>query len=219
MCKAPTRQIWYPLTINAVSMMTKAPARSVWYPMSENVIRPMNREGGKFGPDVRRAYLKGKLIPKAHNGWDLLAKPGTAVMAASAGEVTQVLNGIGGYGTLIQLKFYYEGTPYWALYAHLEAVSVKRGDTVSIGQELGKTGATGNASKTPPHLHFEIATSPSLRRGRKNQIDPAELYGPEMNDWPGGSIKAIENYDTEKAPDYLIDSYEFDAAEEKSRTA
>jgi hypothetical protein len=40
------------------------------------------------------------------------------------------------------------------LYAHLSAASVKAGDTVTKGQQIGNVGDLGNT--TGPHLHFEI---------------------------------------------------------------
>jgi murein DD-endopeptidase MepM/ murein hydrolase activator NlpD len=39
-------------------------------------------------------------------------------------------------------------------YAHLSRISVKQGQEVDIGQQIGRMGATGNASG--PHLHFEV---------------------------------------------------------------
>ena len=43
------------------------------------------------------------------------------------------------------------------LYAHCKTIYVKEGDSIAQGQEIGKTGATGNV--TGPHLHFEIRKS------------------------------------------------------------
>jgi murein DD-endopeptidase MepM/ murein hydrolase activator NlpD len=41
-----------------------------------------------------------------------------------------------------------------SLYAHLSSFSVKEGDTVEKGQELGRTGTTGLA--VGDHLHYEV---------------------------------------------------------------
>ena len=40
------------------------------------------------------------------------------------------------------------------LYAHMSSRSVKKGDVVKKGQQLGLVGSTGYS--TGPHLHFEI---------------------------------------------------------------
>jgi murein DD-endopeptidase MepM/ murein hydrolase activator NlpD len=45
-------------------------------------------------------------------------------------------------------------------------ISVSAGQSVSVGQQLGLSGATGNV--TGPHLHFEIRTTPNYG----SDIDP-----------------------------------------------
>src|SRR5262249_12995442 len=53
------------------------------------------------------------------------------------------------------------GKGLYAFYAHLKkgTLRVKKGDRVRLGQEMARTGNTGNTSG--PHLHFHIMTSPS----------------------------------------------------------
>jgi murein DD-endopeptidase MepM/ murein hydrolase activator NlpD len=53
-----------------------------------------------------------------------------------------------------------------SLYAHMSAFSVKLGDTVKQGQEIGKIGNTGYT--TGPHLHFA-----TFRNGKV--VNPFEL--------------------------------------------
>jgi len=53
-----------------------------------------------------------------------------------------------------------------AVYAHCSKIYIKEGQNVSIGQEIGEVGSTGNS--TGPHLHFEI-------RVEDRYIDPAKL--------------------------------------------
>lgn len=56
-----------------------------------------------------------------------------------------------GYGKLIVIE--HEGGIF-SLYAHLEDMSVKAGDDVKQGDEIGIMGSTGNSTGT--HLHFEM---------------------------------------------------------------
>jgi murein DD-endopeptidase MepM/ murein hydrolase activator NlpD len=53
-------------------------------------------------------------------------------------------------------------------YAHLSRITVRAGDVVRQGQQLGTVGSTGNA--TGPHLHFEVRIGGVAR-------DPAALLG------------------------------------------
>ena len=55
------------------------------------------------------------------------------------------------------------------VYAHLSAVSVSFGETVREGQELGRSGNSGNS--TGAHLHFEV-------RRFGTPVDPETLLFP-----------------------------------------
>jgi murein DD-endopeptidase MepM/ murein hydrolase activator NlpD len=86
-----------------------------------------------------------------HAGVDLLASAGTAVLAAAPGRVTWAHRKAGGWGLLVIIR---HQAGVRTLYAHLESVAVHVGDWVAGGTELGRVGATGDA--TGPHLHFEV---------------------------------------------------------------
>jgi murein DD-endopeptidase MepM/ murein hydrolase activator NlpD len=58
---------------------------------------------------------------------------------------------MGGYGNAVVVK---HANGHTTVYAHLSQISVRRGQSVSQGQTIGKVGATGWA--TGPHLHFEF---------------------------------------------------------------
>jgi murein DD-endopeptidase MepM/ murein hydrolase activator NlpD len=51
-------------------------------------------------------------------------------------------------------------------YGHLSSIHVLVGQKVTPGQQIGVSGATGNA--TGPHLHFEARTTPEYG----SDIDP-----------------------------------------------
>lgn len=93
-----------------------------------------------------------------HNGVDLASIIGTPVVAAASGRVIVARSGgyNGGYGSMIIIS---HDKGIQTVYAHLNAVYVSQGQTVSQGQAIGELGNTGKS--TGPHLHFEV-------RGAKN---------------------------------------------------
>ncbi|WP_181806058.1 M23 family metallopeptidase [Streptomyces shenzhenensis] len=97
-----------------------------------------------------------------HTGVDFVVPTGTPVKAVGAGTV--VTAGWGGaYGNQVVIRL---ADGYYAQYGHLSAVSVSVGQTVTEGQRIGLSGATGNV--TGPHLHFEIRTTPDYG----SDVDP-----------------------------------------------
>ncbi|AWE51666.1 MULTISPECIES: M23 family metallopeptidase [Streptomyces] len=90
-----------------------------------------------------------------HSGQDFAVPTGTQVVAAHGGTVVKAGgNGAGdgpAYGNAIVIK---HGNGTYSQYAHLSRVEVKIGQVVKTGQEIAKSGNTGNSSG--PHLHFEI---------------------------------------------------------------
>ncbi|MDJ1138033.1 M23 family metallopeptidase [Streptomyces iconiensis] len=93
-----------------------------------------------------------------HSGQDLAVKIGTPVKAVHKGTVVKAGgNGAGdgpAYGNAVVIQ---HDNGKFSQYAHLSEVDVKPGQTVKTGQEIAKSGNTGNSSG--PHLHFEIRNS------------------------------------------------------------
>jgi len=85
-----------------------------------------------------------------HTGVDLIAPPGTPVMAAAGGVVAQV-GYIAEYGNIVDVD---HDNGLTSRYAHLSKSLVKVGDIVMKGQKIALVGATGRV--TGPHLHFEV---------------------------------------------------------------
>jgi murein DD-endopeptidase MepM/ murein hydrolase activator NlpD len=118
-----------------------------------------------FG-DKRIYYYGGKEISKSiHLGVDLASTRNAPVEASNSGIV--VFTGyLGIYGNSIIID---HGLGLFSLYAHLGAIDIKEGDTVSKGQRIGRTDTSGLAGGD--HLHFSIIVS-----GRF--VDPKEWWDP-----------------------------------------
>ena len=85
-----------------------------------------------------------------HTGVDIIANPGTAVVAAAGGVVSAV-EFMAEYGNVVEID---HDNGLTTRYAHLSKSLVKVGDVVMKGQKIALTGATGRV--TGPHLHFEV---------------------------------------------------------------
>jgi len=109
---------------------------------------------------------------KFHAGHDIYAASGTSVQSSMAGTV-EAEGTSTSYGNYVTIKTTNERTvtvngaettvtdTFYTFYAHLESTSVEAGDSVTLGQEIGTTGTSGNASNLDgdnEHLHFEIGT-------------------------------------------------------------
>lgn len=85
-----------------------------------------------------------------HQGTDLMAARGTAVVAPVNGRLALATNDLG--GKAVQLRSV-DGTIYY--FAHLESISAEAGP-VTAGSVLGTVGSSGAAEGGPAHLHLEI---------------------------------------------------------------
>jgi len=100
-------------------------------------------------------------VTRFHHAIDLIGNTGDPIKAAMRGTVLNMDHNPN-LGNFIILGH----GEYQSLYAHLSAYSVKLGDTVEQGQEIGKVGNTGYT--TNPHLHFEV-----FRGGKR--INPMDV--------------------------------------------
>lgn len=106
--------------------------------------------------------VKGRRI--FHKGVDLAAPYGEPVYSAGNGRVISA-GYSPGYGWFVRIR--HKGG-YSTLYAHMSRILVRKGETVRIGQRIGKVGSTGTS--TGNHLHFELQ-----KNGRP--LDPVEWFG------------------------------------------
>jgi murein DD-endopeptidase MepM/ murein hydrolase activator NlpD len=99
---------------------------------------------------------------RAHLGVDYAAPTGTPVISVADGVVVE--SGFsGGFGNMVVVQ---HNARQSTVYAHLSKISVRKGQTIKQGDNLGAVGATGWA--TGPHLHFEFRIN-----GR--HVDPLTL--------------------------------------------
>ncbi|MBN0046510.1 M23 family metallopeptidase [Streptomyces actuosus] len=89
----------------------------------------------------------------SHTGIDFHAASGTTVHAVGYGTVVEAGWG-GAYGNQVVIRMH-DGS--YTQYGHLSSLSVSVGQQVVTGQQIGRSGATGNV--TGPHLHFEARTT------------------------------------------------------------
>ena len=85
-----------------------------------------------------------------HEGLDFAAPPGTPIVAATGGVVTEARR-LPGYGNTVEID---HGDGVTTRYAHAQSLLVRRGDLVARGQPVATVGTSGRS--TGPHLHFEV---------------------------------------------------------------
>ncbi len=104
-----------------------------------------------------------------HAGIDIGGGLGARVSAADGGVVI-FAGRASGYGTLVVISHgMVNGRDLSTAYAHMGSLSVREGQRVSRGQQVGVIGSEGNS--TGPHLHFEV-------RVNGDPVDPLKYVSP-----------------------------------------
>ena len=102
-----------------------------------------------------------------HDGVDIAAPEGTAILAAADGVVVtanRTDSWGGSYGYYVKIR---HDETYETLYAHCSEVLVKAGQEVEQGDVVALVGSTGNS--TGDHLHFEV-------REGGSKVDPMGFF-------------------------------------------
>lgn len=129
---------------------------------------------GTFPIRGRHTYGDGLGAGRGHQGQDLMAKCGKPIVAAMSGRVRLVDYQGSGAGNFVVIK---GKDRYDYVYMHmLEKASVREGQRVTAGEQIGVVGSTGRSSAC--HLHFEMWTAPGWYRGGR-VADPT----PYLKDW------------------------------------
>jgi murein DD-endopeptidase MepM/ murein hydrolase activator NlpD len=124
------------------------PSAAVQWP-----VPPSSRVSGGYGP--RFAPCAG--CSTFHKGSDLVPGLGTPIHSVADGIVTDAsATDQSGFGVYAIVEHVIDGRTVSSVYAHMlpGSLLVDVGESVSVGQQLGKLGNTGQS--TGPHLHFEI---------------------------------------------------------------
>ncbi|MBY0243978.1 MAG: M23 family metallopeptidase [Sphingobacteriaceae bacterium] len=107
----------------------------------------MGRISSRFG--YRENPFTGQSV-ETHKGLDIKAKHGSLVKSTAVGRVAYT-GYRGGFGNLIIIN---HGNGFETYFGHLSKILVKQGQSIKIGQNIGRVGSTGRS--TGPHLHYEI---------------------------------------------------------------
>jgi murein DD-endopeptidase MepM/ murein hydrolase activator NlpD len=109
-----------------------------------------------YAVGVPITYGFGMRDGRMHEGTDFIPGGGAQIQAIADGVVRTATDSGGAYGVTIVIDHVVNGQPVSTRYAHMEYDSrqVQVGDTVSVGEYIGRTGNTGRSFGE--HLHFEL---------------------------------------------------------------
>ena len=142
----------------------KVTPERIW---KDSFVRPLSsRLTSGFG---RRRIVNGE-TRSPHSGVDLKAKRGTPIKATNSGKVVLAEN-LFFAGKTIVLD---HGLGLYTVYAHCSKMMVKVGQTVVLGEIIGKVGSTGRV--TGPHLHWACRLGGS-------RVNPLNLTGVDFSNW------------------------------------
>ncbi len=136
---------------------------------------------------------------KYHGGHDLYGKVGDPVYSVKSGKVVKIGNSPSGYGHYVTIKHtkaylreetFEDGNTKevldflkitYSFYGHLKKTSVKEGDDVDEGTQIGEIGISGNAmgmSGDDVHLHFEYGTEIKASGiiKKESRLSPNDAY-------------------------------------------
>ena len=112
-------------------------------------------------PDGRGYKVYRGFIPGKHMGADMNAvkgRTGDPIYSVAHGLVLMARDARGGWGNLVIVRHAYYANGRFnyvdSAYAHLERITVREGQQVVRGQQVGTLGSGGG--RYAPHLHFEM---------------------------------------------------------------
>jgi murein DD-endopeptidase MepM/ murein hydrolase activator NlpD len=131
-------------------------------PAPEDNTSSIARSNAEFRWPARGRVIQGFSGRGGSEGINIALPEGTPIKAAEGGTVAYAGSELKGYGNLVLIR---HDNGFVSAYAHNSELAVKRGERVTRGQTIAKSGQTGNV--TTPQLHFE------LRKG-STPVDPMQ---------------------------------------------
>jgi murein DD-endopeptidase MepM/ murein hydrolase activator NlpD len=110
-------------------------------------------------------------VPAMHTGIDFRGEYGEPIHATAAGTVTSA-GWSGGYGQMVEVD---HGNGLATRYGHMSEIDVHVGQSIHIGQVVGRLGSTGRS--TGPHLHYETRVEGEAVNPEKFLKAGATLFG------------------------------------------
>ncbi|MGH7004764.1 MAG: peptidoglycan DD-metalloendopeptidase family protein [Alphaproteobacteria bacterium] len=117
------------------------------------------------GISQMRWPVRGRVVAsygKGSDGIDISVPEGTPIKAAENGVVIYSGDGLKEFGNTVLVR---HDNGLVTVYGNASKLNVQRGQKVKRGEELGRSGMTGNA--TSPKLHFEV-------RKNSTPVDPSK---------------------------------------------
>jgi murein DD-endopeptidase MepM/ murein hydrolase activator NlpD len=168
----PTEEDMKRITLEAIRKNKAKTLRTDTIPRVDFIWPAEGRISSVFG--LRRFFNEQERKP--HNGLDIAASIGAPVKATADGTVIDA----GDFFFSGNMIFLDHGQGIISLYAHMDRIDVKPGDSVKQGDIIGAVGQTGRA--TGPHLHFAVFANKTLidpvymlpKRPSKQQINAGQ---------------------------------------------
>lgn len=110
---------------------------------------------------VGMSYGYGMRSGRLHEGIDFVPGNGAPIQAIADGTVRKATEQGGAFGVTVYIDHVIDGKVITSHYSHMQygSLQVKDGDTVKVGDIVGKTGNTGRSYGA--HLHFELIVNGS----------------------------------------------------------
>ncbi len=151
----------YEMALNKSQRLASLPAIM---PVDKDQCQVVSGFGTRFHPILKSHRL--------HEGIDFAAHPGTPVYATGNGVVRVASynpQGYSGYGNVVIID---HGYGIMTLYAHMQKSTVRAGQRVKRGEQVGAVGSTGIASGS--HLHYEVMLG-------ERKVDPIYYFSGDLS--------------------------------------
>jgi len=119
----------------------------IYSPIKMNELQHMSSDYG-----IRKHPIYG--FWRMHHGIDFVAPSGTSIYSTADGVIYKVRKSRHGYGNQVIIK---HSNDYKTRYAHLDNITVIKGQHINKGHIIGTLGTSGLS--TGPHLHYEILSN------------------------------------------------------------